>query len=285
MIVCFIILLFLMAVLASVYNKYNSTCREYFIENANPVIYPNAYVSRTTAELLDILTALKSDVSKVLCQIKYYLELSIGFNQMNELSKDAKDGLYKLDELKEGDKSNIGGNYDFESKTIFRNIIVSEMNEFCEIPEWKHDIIVDKDAIVVYIEQLVKEYNKHVLTLNNIKVDLSTFLDNFKRFLNENLDNKLMSQCDRCTGDDCDTICGEPDLNIIEQLKKNQLLIDKKKKQLDTKMCNYIRNYRYVEDIRGSIVHYVNKLNDIWTNNEIKNTKVRLNYARNKKIE
>jgi hypothetical protein len=291
-VVCYIILLFLMALLASVYHKYNASCREYFstddedgtsnyrFPRAQDERLSNKYIGYSEQELLDILEEKKSEVYKLLCQIKYYLEVSIGFNQNNVLRKDAKDGLYKLDEL-DGETSNIGGTYDYESKTTFNKIVISDQNEFCEVPMWKHDVIVDKDSIVVYIEHLSKEYNKHVLILNNIKVDLSTFLNNFKRLLNENMDNKLMGQCDRCTGPECAIICGDSETNIIDQLKKNQLLIDSKKKELDNKMCNYIKNYRYVEDVRGSIVCYVNKLNDIWSKNEIKDTKVRLNYARN----
>jgi hypothetical protein len=266
----------MMAVLASVYNKYNSTCREYFVIGQD-------LVGRSEQELLDILTKKKMEVTKVLCQIQYYLESSIGFNQMSDLSKDAKDDLYTLDEPSKDNKSKrknmVGGKFDYEDKTVFGEIVVSDKNEFCEIPKWKHELIVDKDAMVVYIQHLVKEYNEHVLVLNKIKVELSTYLTNFKRLLNENLDNKLLAQCDRCTGEECERMCGNKDKSVIVKLKENQLMIDQKKKELDTKMCNYIKKYRYVEDVRASIVHYVGELNNIWSTNDIRHTKVRLNYA------
>jgi hypothetical protein len=277
MYVCFILLLFMMAVLTSVYNKYNSTCREYFVMNQESV-------GRSEQELLDILTKKKQEVTKVLCQIQYYLESSIGFNQMSELSKDAKDELYSLNRSKKDKNNSVGGKFDYENKTVFGEIVISEKNEFCEIPKWNHELIVDKDAMIVYIQQLVKEYNEHVLILNTSKVDLSTYLTNFKRLLNENLDNKLLAQCDRCTGDECKKLCDNKDKTIIVKLKENQLLIDDKKKTLDALMCNYVKKYRYVEDVRNSIVYYVNELNTIWSTNDINHTKVRLNYAKNDSV-
>jgi type II secretory ATPase GspE/PulE/Tfp pilus assembly ATPase PilB-like protein len=98
----------MMAVLASVYNKYNSTCREYFVIGQD-------LVGRSEQELLDILTKKKMEVTKVLCQIQYYLESSIGFNQMSDLSKDAKDDLYTLVEPSKDNKSKrknmVGGKF------------------------------------------------------------------------------------------------------------------------------------------------------------------------------
>nr|QOI90480.1 hypothetical protein HWQ62_00344 [Pyramimonas orientalis virus] len=268
--VAFIILLVLMSILNNIYNKYNSACREFFTISED----------RTPQEMLDNLTKRKSEITKDLCKLEYYLDESIGFNQMNELSKDAKDTSYSLNSNEKNTK--IGGVFDYEDKTVFEKITISEKNEVCEVPRWKPDIVVDKDAIVVYITHLVREYNKHVLLLNEDKTKLLDFITNLKRLLNENLDNKLQAQCDRCTGSDCVTLCATPKLPIIERLKNNQLLIDSKKKMLDKKLCGFIKKYRYVEDVRLAVVDYVKRLNSIWTNNALSETKIRLSYAQPK---
>ena len=279
--ILFFVLLFLMSLLSTIYRKYNSACVEFFNTDKE---YNKEY---NMSQALKEITAWKKEISKKLCEIQSFLDSSIGFNQINSLSKDSKDSDYLLANMKDLKKINGKDDYSVEKKLVFDSFIINDKNELCEIPLWSPDKIEDKDSIVVYITVLVQQYNENVLLLEEEKIKLSTFIQNFNRFFLQYLDNKLLPNCDRLTGKERETLCSSEnqvnEKNIAEISKKSQTVIDDKKKELDKMMCNFIQKYKKTEYIRDAIIHYINTLNDIWSLNDINKTKVRLNYATSSK--
>ena len=269
----YFVLLLLMSVLSNIYQKYNSACVEYF----------NTDKEYNMSEALKEITAWKKETSKKLCEIQSFLDSSIGFNQINSVSKHSKDSDYSLSTVKDLKKINGKDDYSVEKKLVFDSFIINDKDELCEIPLWTPDKIEDKDSIVVYITVLVQQYNENVLAIEQDKINLSTYIQNFNRFFLQYLDNKLLPNCDRLIGEERSTLCASEnqvnETNIAEISKKSQTLIDDKKKELDRMMCNFIKKYKKTEYIRDAIIHYINQLNDIWSLNDINRTKVRLNYA------
>lgn len=271
--ILFFVLLLLMSILSNIYQKYNSACVEYFSTDKEYNI----------SEALKQITAWKKETSKKLCEIQAFLDSSIGFNQINSVSKDSKDSEYSMTNVNNLNKINGKDDYSVDNKLVFDSFVINDKNELCEIPLWKPDKIEDKDSIVVYITVLVQQYNENVLALEQDKINISSYIQNFNRFFLQYLDNKLLPNCDRLTGEERKTLCTAEtkvnENNIAEISKKSQTLIDDKKKELDKKMCNFIKKYKKTEYIRDAIINYINKLNDIWSLNDINKTKVRLNYA------
>lgn len=284
--ISFIVILLLISILNSVYNKYNSTCREFFIEDE---------VQKDDAVLTNIV-AWKNRVSTLLCETESFIENSIGFNQINDFSKESVDMNYKLDTI---EKVGINGTNDFKNSIVFDSIVVNENNETCQVPIWKPDVVEDKDSIVVYISALVKEFNSGVLTLEEEKMKLVEYIKQFNRFFKQNMSEIFIPQCDRMVGEDRTKFCTpqtivettesvekfeeqttkKTNTKLIEDSKKGLLIVDEKRKEMDKMICNYIKMYKKIENIREVIIMYVNKLNNIWSNNDIENTKIRLNYA------
>jgi len=265
-----------------VYNRYNSTCRELFIEDE---------VQKNDAVLINIV-AWKNRVSTLLCETESFIENSIGFNQISDFSKESVDINYKLDSI---EKVNINGTNDFKNIILFDSILVNENNETCQVPQWKPDVVEDKDSIVVYISALVKEFNSGVLMLEEEKMKLVEYIREFNRFFKQNMSEIFIPQCDRMVGEDRIKFCTPQTITspetvekfeekttntkLIEDSKKGLLIVDEKRKEMDKMICNYIKMYKKIENIREAIIMYVSKLNNIWSNNDIENTKIRLNYA------
>lgn len=280
--ISFILILLLISILNSVYNRYNSTCRELFIEDE---------VQKNDAVLINIV-AWKNRVSTLLCETESFIENSIGFNQISDFSKESVDINYKLDSI---EKVNINGTNDFKNIILFDSILVNENNETCQVPQWKPDVVEDKDSIVVYISALVKEFNSGVLMLEEEKMKLVEYIREFNRFFKQNMSEIFIPQCDRMVGEDRIKFCTPQTITspetvekfeekttntkLIEDSKKGLLIVDEKRKEMDKMICNYIKMYKKIENIREAIIMYVSKLNNIWSNNDIENTKIRLNYA------
>ena len=318
MYIYFLILLCLMSILNTMYNKYISACREYFTEEEGTVSSQSSIAATNVVEW-------KNNISHMLCEIQAFLDSSIGFNQMTNPSFDAKDGEYPMT----SDSKSINGSVDSADRKVFDEIPIDRTRgTLCEISTWKPELIEDKDAIIVYITTLVNEFNKEILVLENEKVKLSTYIQNFNRFLKQYLDNELLPQCNILSGEDrktlcnaqcddlsgaelrtcCDTLTNEVNrrkccdkLTNAEERKKCKesidpvtmkikavsnvkLLVNDKREMLNVKMCNYITKYKKVEDIRDAIILYINKLNTIWSTNDITKTKIRLNYTGNKMV-
>ena len=180
--ILFFVLLLLMSILNNIHQKYNSACVEYF----------NADREYNMSEALKEITAWKKETSKKLCEIQAFLDSSIGFNQINSVSKDSKDSEYSLTTVKDLNKINGKDDYGYAKKLLFDSFVINDKNELCEIPLWTPDKIEDKDSIVVYITVLVQQYNENVLTLEQDKINLSTYIQNFNRFFLQYLDNKLL---------------------------------------------------------------------------------------------
>jgi len=271
--ILFFVLLLLMSILSNIYQKYNRACVELF----------NTDREYNISQALKEIAAWKKETSKKLCEIQSFLDSSIGFNQINSVSKDSKDSEYSMSTIKDLKKINGKDDYGADKKLVFDSFVINDKNELCEIPLWIPDKIEDKDSIVVYITVLVQQYNENVLALEQDKINLSTYIQNFNRFFLQYLDNKLLPNCDRLTGEERSTLCSSEnqvnETNIAEISKKTQTMIDDKKKNLDKMMCNFIKKYKKTEYIRDAIIQYINTLNDIWSLNDINKTKVRLNYA------
>lgn len=274
----FVLLLFLMSILSSVYHKYNQLCMEYFVDSTAMTSTTDANIER----VLMNITAWKIHTSKSLCEIRAFLDASIGFNQINSYSKDSKDSNYEIKSLT-APKTSINGANDFTKSVKFNEIVINDKNEVCEIPDWIPDKIEDKDSMIVYISVLIKEYNKNVLSLEEEKIALSNYIQDFNRFFIQYLDNKLLPQCDRLIGKDREKLCADElkvtKDTIAEISKKSQLLIDEKKKVMNNMMCDFVKKYKQTEYIRDAIIKYMKEVNDIWQQNDITKNKIRLNYA------
>ena len=130
----YFVLLLLMSVLSNIYQKYNSACVEYF----------NTDKEYNMSEALKEITAWKKETSKKLCEIQSFLDSSIGFNQINSVSKHSKDSDYSLSTVKDLKKINGKDDYSVEKKLVFDSFIINDKDELCEIPLWTPDKIEDK---------------------------------------------------------------------------------------------------------------------------------------------
>ena len=316
MYIYFIILLCLMSILNTIYNKYMFACNEYFsMEDTQPISATN-------------MIEWKNRISTTLCEIQEFLDSSIGFNQMTDVPFDAKDAKYPM---RNDEELSINGNVDKNQRVVFDEIeIDSASGTLCDMTKWTPDLIEDKDSIIVYITTLINEYNKEVLVLEDEKVKLSAYIQRLNRFLKQYLNNELIPQCNILVGPDRETLCNancdhiqnndaelrtccdnlmnetgrrncckklsDPDeitkcLNKIDTrsirilaTKNVKLLINSKKDVLNVKMCNYIKKYKKIEDVRDAVIFYINKLNTIWSTNDITKTRVRLNYTGNEMV-
>lgn len=317
----FLLLLCLMSILNSIYNKYVFACKEYFTsEEAGSGVPSQSSIAATN------VIEWKNNISHMLCEIQAFLDSSIGFNQMTNVSIDAQDAKYPITN---DPQRSINGKFDATNKLVFDEISLDRTKgNLCEISTWTPELIEDKDSIIVYITTLVNEFNKEILILENEKVKLSTYIQNFNRFLKQYLDNELLPQCNILSGEDRNTLCNAncadltgtelrtccytltnethrrrccDKLTDVEERKRCKesidrvsmkikaisdvkLLVNDKRDLLNVKMCNYITKYKKVEDIRNAIIHYINKLNTIWSTNDITQTKIRLNYTGNQMV-
>lgn len=290
--ILFTVILVLISVFNTVYSKYNKVCRELFIEDN---------IAREESIVANIVSW-KNNVSNLICATELFIDRSIGFNQINDFSKDAKDDLYKIDSL--GSSSEINGKFNNKEGLQFDNIVINNTNEICTVPKWEPDLIEDKDSIVVYISVLIKDFNTNILRLEEEKVKLLEYIRYFNRLFKQNMNELFLPQCDRITGPDRDTLCAKKNKEVsvekdkdtiplideklnkrtklIEESKKGLLLMEDKKQTMESMICEYIKKYKHVENVRDAIIFYVSKLNKIWAENNIKNTRIRLNYANSK---
>jgi hypothetical protein len=276
-----------MSILNNIFYKYVFVCKEFF----------NSEVVLTEPDrALDNIIGWKKQMNANLCELQHYLDASIGFNEMNDISQQARDDMYSMTNNKD---NNINGSIDNSKNEQIQNLIISETNQFCEINHWNPEIIEDKDSIVVYITILINEYNKQIQLLEKDKVTLSSYITEFNRFLTQYLDNKLLPKCNMLNTVDHEVLCASKDLTestnetasqkvdlkVKHEIEMKKAIlsvstIDSKKKILDKDLCKYIQKYKQIEQIRSAIVMYVNKLNTIWSSNDINKTKIRLNYAK-----
>ena len=250
-----------------------TVCRELFIEEEN-VVQTNKDIIKKN------INSWKNYVSRLLCETEYFIDNSVGFNQISAVSTNAKDNQYVLEEI---EKDGIQGTANFNAGMVLDSIHINSQSESCQIPKWEPDLVEGKDSILVYLSVLVSKYNKMILDLEDQKIKLIEYIRHFNRYLKQNTDHSLLPQCDRIVGQDrVDHCTPEPKKpsthsEMIDARSAALTIIENKRQEMDIMLCDFIKSYKKMENVREAIIMYVNRLNQIWSDNNIEDTKVRLN--------
>lgn len=305
-----------MSILNTIYNKYIFACKEYFtLEEERPSISASNVIewkNNISHMLCDIQAFLDSsigfnqmtDVPFDAQDAKYPMQKADDSASINGSVDSSQKTIFSEIEI----DRNMGTFCEItkwtpdlidnkDSIIVYITTLVNEYNkEILVLEEEK----VKLSAYIQKFNRFLKQY------LNNELVpqcDILTGSDR-EKLCNTNCDSSTGSELRIC----CDTLTNEtnrrnccmkitdPDErkkcedNIdkksirIKAAKEVKLLINDKRDLLNVKMCNYIKKYKMIEDIRDAIIHYIDKLNNIWSTNDITKTRVRLNYAGNKMV-
>lgn len=261
-----ILILILIAIFDTIYKKYNKECIEYYAKAEH-------YSNLEQDEKAYIKTAglNKSYAIKKLCLLQTLVEKSISISQI-----DNTDINYSFDKSEEIE---LGGSY--ETNRIESEISKLEKNgEIVYYSKWNPDLVESKDGIIIYVHKLIQKYNSKILELNGMKIKISDFITYFRRLLSEGIDSRLLGQCLTCRRPECEKVlCAHQDESEFDRAKKNKELIMKDEKTLENMVVEFILLYKLIEDIRNAIVKYINKMNDIWSNAELKDVQIKLNYS------
>jgi hypothetical protein len=303
-----------MSILNNIYKKYTFACKEYFtLEEERPSISATNVIewkNNISHMLCEIQVFLDSsigfnqmtDVPFDAQDSKYPMnknEVSINGSidgtqrtVFNEIEIDREMGTFC--EITKWTPDFIE---DKDSIIVYITALVNEYNKEILVLEG------DKVKLSAYIQKFNRFLKQY---LNNELVPQCDILSGPDR------DTLCNSNCDSLTGTElilcCDNLTNETDrrnccMKIsdlderkkcedsidgksirIKAVKEVKLLINDKRDLLNVKMCNYIKKYKKIEDIRYAIIHYIDKLNNIWSTNDITKTRVRLNYAGNKMV-
>jgi hypothetical protein len=263
----YIAFLVLLSLTAYGYNRHNKLVEEFEEETIISSFLQNEqlqYQQQSQDDeilFLNFITQSKKDISDRLCVLKNIIESSISVAQ---ISLPETDNEYKYDISGLGMEDDIGGKYvdEFVNQGAILNFDGSENK--CNHKTWLPDEIKKKESIVGYTSKLVRYYNKKVLDLNNKRVVLSEFIDEFQRLLVENLDEKLLGRCDVCTTEDCNTVlCVNTSENTSIRLLNSKKLIISKVETLQSLLCEFANLYKHLGDIQKVIIAYTNELQSI----------------------